>query len=368
MNLEIPDGLGDLLRDFTVAVLRDQPGNLYSFAVDYFTMIRDSQHQQETPMYIIVEDDDEAGEPDKADFKPRSSCGRYARRQSVAAESYNPEEDQSDEEPVVFPKSDDQRERLKTTVSGILLFRSLDADQTAEVIDAMFERQVEPGETVIQQGDDGDNFYVIDTGIYDVMVDVQGVQQKVHQFEQQGSFGELALMYNMPRSATVQAVTPGTLWAMDRNSFRRIVLKSAYKKRKKYESLLESVTILTNLDCYERMTLADALSPKEFLDGEAIIRQGDEADGVYFVEEGCIRVTMASPDGVEQDLGERSHSSYFGELALIESTPRTANVYAEGRVKVAFLDRECFERLLGPCVDVMKRNTHSYTMFVENKN
>lgn len=366
MNLEIPDGLGDLLRDFTVAVLKDRPDDLYDFAVDYFTKTREARKPKKVPMYIIVEDDDEAGEPDRVAFKPRSTTGRYARRQSVSAERYNPEEDSDDDDKIIYPKTDEQRERLTKTVCGILLFRSLEPEQTSEVIDAMFEKKIECGETVIQQGDDGDNFYVIDSGVYDVLVDVKGEEKKVHQFDNRGSFGELALMYNMPRSATVRCVSDGTLWAMDRNSFRRIVLKSAFKKRKKYEDLLESVTILQNLDRYERMTLADALVSRTYEDGAAIIKQGDEPDGVYFVEDGSIRITMQSSDGAEQDIGMRSTCTYFGELALIENKPRTANVYAVGKIKVAFLERDCFERLLGPCLEIMKRNSEVYTMFVSN--
>ncbi|XP_046559982.1 cAMP-dependent protein kinase type II regulatory subunit-like [Haliotis rubra] len=365
MNLEIPEGLGDLLRDFTVAVLRERPGELYDFAVDYFTKARERKKPKDVPMYIIVEDDEDAGEPNMATFKPRSNRNRYARRQSVSAERYDPEEDDSDEDRVIHPKSDQQRERLTEAVAGILLFRSLDSDQMQEVIDAMFERTVTPGETVIAQGDDGDNFYVIDSGVYDVYVDVKGENKKVHQFDNRGSFGELALMYNMPRSATVVAVlTEGSLWAMDRSSFRRIVLKSAFKKRKKYETLLESVTILQCLDQYERMTLADALVGQTYEDGHAIIEQGNDADGMYFVEDGHIRVTIKNTDGVEQEIATRSNGTYFGELALIENKPRTANVYAVGKVKVAFLERGSFERLLGPCVDIMKRNSQLYTMYV----
>ncbi|GFR61177.1 cAMP-dependent protein kinase type II regulatory subunit [Elysia marginata] len=366
MNLEIPDGLGDLLRDFTVAVLKERPGDLYDFAVDYFTKVRDVRKPKDVPMYIIVEDDDEAGEPDRMAFKPKVSSGRYARRQSVSAERYNPEEDEDEDDNIIYPKTDEQRERLTKTVSGILLFRSLEPEQTAQVIDAMFERKVTPGETVIHQGDDGDNFYVIDSGVFDVLVDVKGEDQPVHTFDNRGSFGELALMYNMPRSATVRCASEGTLWAMDRNSFRRIVLKSAFKKRKKYEDLLESVTILQNLDRYERMTLADALQGRVYQDGDAIIKQGDDPDGVYFVEEGHIRITMFSQDGTETDIGTRTTSTYFGELALIENKPRTASVYAVGRVKAAFLERECFERLLGPCLEIMKRNSQLYTMYVSN--
>jgi cAMP-dependent protein kinase regulator len=234
-----------------------------------------------------------------------------------------------------------------------------------DVLDAMFETVVNPGDFVIRQGDDGDNFYVIDSGKYDVSVNVNGEEKKVHTFEDKGSFGELALLYNMPRSASVMAVTKGSLWAMDRNSFRRIVLKSAFKKRKMYEELLENVPILKSLEHYERSNLADALMSKTFKDGVCIIQQGDEADGMFFLEKGVIRVTIINPDGVEEELGQHSKGKYFGELALIENQPRSANVYAVGDIKVAFLERESFERLLGPCLDIMKRNTEFYKQYTE---
>ena len=85
------------------------------------------------------------------------------------------------------------------------------------------------------------------SGKYNTFVNINGESKKVHSYENQGSFGELALMYNMPRAATIQAVTKGTLWAMDRSTFRKIVLKTAFQKRKAYESLLESVPLLTTL-------------------------------------------------------------------------------------------------------------------------
>lgn len=73
----------------------------------------------------------------------------------------------------------------------------------------------------------------------------------------------------------VVAVTEGTLWAMDRQSFRRIVLLSAFKKRKLYEALLERVPMLQTLDTYERMSLADALIARTYTAGECIIREGE---------------------------------------------------------------------------------------------
>lgn len=70
----------------------------------------------------------------------------------------------------------------------------------------------------------------------------------IHTYDNSGAFGELALLYNMPRAATVKAISPGTLWAMDRQTFRRILLKSAYKKRKMYEDLINKVPMLKSLE------------------------------------------------------------------------------------------------------------------------
>ena len=78
----------------------------------------------------------------------------------------------------------------------------------------------------------------------------------------------------MPRAATIRAVTDGHLWALDRQTFRRILLKSAFRKRKMYESLINSVPMLKTLQNYERMNLADALVPKVYGPGELIIKQG----------------------------------------------------------------------------------------------
>ncbi|OQR67295.1 cAMP-dependent protein kinase type II regulatory subunit-like [Tropilaelaps mercedesae] len=147
--------------------------------------------------------------------------------------------------------------------------------------------------------------------------------------------------------------------APNRQTFRRIVLKSAHKKRVVYEKLLESVPMLSSLDAYERMNLCDALMPKDFHDGECIIRQGENADGMYFLEDGTVRCCFRS-DGGEQEVSRVSKGGYFGELGLITHKPRAASVYAVGDVKVAFLDVEAFERLLGNCVAIMKRNITHY--------
>jgi len=154
------------------------------------------------------------------------------RRTSVSAESLNPTSSTADNfTPPFHQKTQDQLSRLKSAVSGNFLFSHLDDDQSSMVLGALHEKPIPTkGIKVIQQGDVGDYFYVVERGSFDIFVNPSGkleagpdgLGNKVGTVGSGGSFGELALMYNAPRAATVTSIEPSTLWALDRITFRRI--------------------------------------------------------------------------------------------------------------------------------------------------
>uniref|UniRef100_A0A671YTE1 cAMP-dependent protein kinase type II-alpha regulatory subunit n=1 Tax=Sparus aurata TaxID=8175 RepID=A0A671YTE1_SPAAU len=371
MSIEIPVGLTELLQGYTVEVLRQRPSDLVDFAVQYFTRLRDTRSQDgagacgKTGKGVMfdgepmqTESNGEDDEDDDSDFE-RKSMFYYC----VCAEAFNPDEDDEDTEPrVVHPKTDEQRCRLQEACRDILLFKTLDQEQFSEVLDAMFELRVQPQEHVIDQGDDGDNFYVIERGVYDIVV--KGTC--VGQYNNKGSFGELALMYNTPRAATIAATTEGALWGLDRATFRRLIVKNNAKKRRMYECFIESVPLLKSLEATERMKIVDVLGAKQFSDGERIITQGDKAECFYIVESGEVKIMMKSKtkadhaDNAEVELTRCSRGHYFGELALVTNKPRAASAYAVGDVKCLVIDIQAFERLLGSCKEIMKRNIAHY--------
>uniref|UniRef100_A0A8C2VR31 cAMP-dependent protein kinase type II-alpha regulatory subunit n=1 Tax=Chinchilla lanigera TaxID=34839 RepID=A0A8C2VR31_CHILA len=287
---------------------------------------------------------------------------------SMCAEAYNPDEEEEDTDPrVIHPKTDEQRCRLQEACKDILLFKNLDQEQLSEVLDAMFERTVKVDEHVIDQGDDGDNFYVIERGTYDILVTRDNQTRAVGQYNNRGSFGELALMYNTPRAATIIATSEGSLWGLDRVTFRRIIVKNNAKKRKTFESFIESVPLLKSLEVSERMKIVDVIGEKNYKDGDRIITQGDKADCFYIIESGEVRIMIRSKTKASKDAGSqeveiaRCHKGqYFGELALVTNKPRAASAYAVGTVTCLVMDVQAFERLLGPCMDIMKRNISHY--------
>lgn len=366
MNFEIPEGLTDLLQDFTVEVLRSRPKDLVHFAAQYFNTLLHNRQRDGTDEYrrastqshqsganTVSNYDDEDDDMGEIIEMPK---GRYAaRRHSVAAEKYNPEED--DDSPKVFhAKTEDERQYLLNAIKNIFMFRSLDQKQIHELLDAMFGRSVTTGEVVIEQGDDGDNFYVIENGVYEIFVD----GKKVGSYTDKGSFGELALMYNMPRAATIKAVSDGKLWALDRLTFKRIVLKSAFEKRKKYEALLENMPIFKSLNPYERMNVADALYSKAYRNDEEIIHQDEQATCMYFVEKGLVRI-VREHEGLRKEIKMCHEGQYFGELALLTKKPRAATaIAASDDTRCAILDIDAFERLLGPCIQLMQKNIPDY--------
>jgi cAMP-dependent protein kinase regulator len=91
-------------------------------------------------------------------------------------------------------------------------------------------------------------------------------------YEPGEAFGELALLYNAPRAATIQADNESLLWCLDRETFNHIVKDSSRKRREKYENFLAQVKILESMDSYERSILSDAFIEEKFKAGEFVIK------------------------------------------------------------------------------------------------
>ncbi|KAI1738069.1 camp-dependent protein kinase regulatory subunit [Xylaria scruposa] len=290
----------------------------------------------------------------------------FGRRTSVSAESLKPVADVNDNwSPPSYPKSAEQLGRLQKAIEGNFLFSHLDDEQTAQILGALQEKPIPAKDIkVVTQGDAGDYFYVVEKGSFDVYVNDSGALQpgpdgmgtKVGSVQAGGSFGELALMYNAPRAATVvSAESACTLWALDRVTFRRILMESTFARRRLYEKFLEEVPLLASLTPYERSKIADALETQKYPAGTTIIKQGDIGQSFYLVESG---EADAFKDGQSESVKHYQKGDFFGELALLNDAPRAASVVSASEIKVATLGKSAFARLLGPVEGIMRRTRY----------
>ena len=297
-------------------------------------------------------------------IKRRQARGR---RVSVSAEC-GQNAWQSPTERIVHPKTEEQRNQIKASVAKNFLFSCLDADQYREVVDAMLEKNVAENEIVIKQGDGGDFFYVIEEGTACVVIQGVNDDKPVCEYVAGNSFGELALMYNMPRAATVKMTSAGKVWALDRQTFRRIMVANMSKKKSTYESFLEKCPLFEDMKHAEIAKIADVLEEYEFKksDGKDIITQGDddyahmkfylvlegEAEVFRFVE--AEQAWLPCPPLI-------GRGDFFGEKALLQKVPRAASVKCKSDVlKCAALDVVAFERLLGSVKDRLVKRASSY--------
>ena len=115
------------------------------------------------------------------------------------------------------------------------------------------------------------------------------------------------------------------------------------------------------MDPYERSQLADALKREDFVDGEYVIKEGEQGDSFYMIVDGSAVATKVVNLGQEaQVVKEYNSGDYFGELALINNAPRAASVIARSDLKLISLDRHSFKRMLGPIEGILSRNAEKY--------
>jgi len=300
------------------------------------------------------EDDDDCDEIPESFMKPQSQMGKA--RASVSAEAYGQWNQKKAFTPPSYPKTEDQKDRLTKTLQKSFMFSAVDPKDMETIIMAMSEVPLKAGEKVINEGDDGDFLFVIETGSLECIKNINGEDKVVKTCDAGDVFGELALLYNCPRAASVVAKGDCVCWKLDRESFNHIVKDAAAKRREKYDAFLKKVALIASLGAYERSQIADALVPETYQKGDTIVKQDEPGDKFYILEEGALYAMKGTDRVMEYKSGD-----YFGELALLKNQPRAASVLVDSdTAKVLTMSRLAFSKMLGPLTDLLARQADSY--------
>uniref|UniRef100_A0A8D3DZ94 cGMP-dependent protein kinase n=1 Tax=Scophthalmus maximus TaxID=52904 RepID=A0A8D3DZ94_SCOMX len=178
---------------------------------------------------------------------------------------------------------------------------------------------------VIQEGDDGSEVYVLEEG----KVEVAKQGKKLCSIGPGKVFGELAILYNCTRTATVTALTDVRLWAIDRQGFQTIMMRTGLIKLSQYTDFLRSVPSFQSLPEDVLSKLADVLEETHYSEGDYIIRQGASGDTFFIISEGQVRKS-------EED----EESDGPTTLYKVSEDVRLASVTAAGDVTCLVIDRE----------------------------
>jgi signal-transduction protein with cAMP-binding, CBS, and nucleotidyltransferase domain len=98
-------------------------------------------------------------------------------------------------------------------------FRPLSVAAANQLADALVDQETAEDEVVVRQGEPGDDMFLIRSGVFDTTVDGEHART----LQRGDHFGEIALLFNAPRTATVRCTQAGELWHLRREDFLRAI-------------------------------------------------------------------------------------------------------------------------------------------------
>jgi putative peptide zinc metalloprotease protein len=231
------------------------------------------------------------------------------------------------------------------------LFATCPDEELERVVRNLAEEQFAAGETIIKQGEIGDRFYVVERGNISIwQTGTDGAQQLIGRKGPGQFFGEIALVANVPRTATARAETPAVLLTLKQRDFDRLArqyvsLANNIDSDIRYNWLLRGMPVFDELEAHELELLVAILEPRKFRAGEIIFQEGEPGDQFYIIETGSVAITRQT-DGKTLELARRGPGEYFGEVALLNDRPRTATVTALEDTSLLGLERQYFLNLM----------------------
>jgi len=263
---------------------------------------------------------------------------------------------------VSYEKTEEVRRLIYDAIKPNELFEHDTNIEILQIIDVFKPQTFKREENVIVQGDEGDEFYVVEEGELSIHVSVDGndglkSKVKVGDYSKGSAFGELALIFGSPRAATITASTDCKLWSIERTAYRSVMQHLRYEQhmeKKKFlatcvvagrqftdifgPSQIEDLTIATKVDTYD--------------DGNVILREGEMGDTFYIVKSGNVET---------YNKGARSkvleEKEVFGTTSLLRKVGSPVTYKAAGHVEVYYLTRRDFESIMGSFEDALEGNT-----------
>lgn len=263
-------------------------------------------------------------------------------------------------------KTTEEKRLISNAIKASVMFRNITDEQKEMIFSCMESVKVKSGEWVIRQGTEGDRFYIIDQGHFQVRIvpvgekDVTGDGgHVVHEYEgsrerdAHPAFGELALMYSAPRSASIIALTDGHLWALHRSAFRQVLIESR-DHRKALKKTLAEIPYFKILDSDGINKLSAIMDDITVGRGENIVEQDKEGQKMYVINTGsCCTIQKKWTTG-QTERSTLKAGGYFGDEILSspedkDATPKYSMTVVSLQTTACWvLDVQVLKQTMGP--------------------
>jgi HlyB family type I secretion system ABC transporter len=234
------------------------------------------------------------------------------------------------------------------------LFRFLPDDHFEKICSLLQEEQHDFGDLIVKQGDSANAFYILISGRARVVKSGanNGEEIVLGTLRPGDSFGEAALSEGGTRSATVRCSTRVEVLRLDRVEF--LALTEAVPELREYmqvtrrartlQSFLYEFSNFGRLPTPALRGMIEKLEQVQFQKGNLIIKEGDAAGPMYILEKGRARA-FTQNNGAQVNLAFYRDGDFFGELSILNGSPRAASVEAYSDCDVLALNPDAVRNL-----------------------
>ncbi|KAK7196808.1 regulatory subunit of protein kinase a-like protein [Novymonas esmeraldas] len=245
------------------------------------------------------------------------------------------------------PKSQDKVKTISRVLVRHFLFSTLDDSDIAKFASIMDVEKFEAGASILEKGHPNDTFFIVLDGEAETTVENEEGELVTAPLIRGSTFGDLALMYEVPTDAAVVARSAVQCASLERRTYKMIVSRAMEDKRSRYIDFLSSLPLFSGLSAYELEQVAECLKEDVYVEGKRVIAAGVPNHWLHIVMDGTLRVMVPSEEtGEMKEVAQLHRGDYAGHIEFIYRHVSVADVMAaSATVKTAKLSRRSFDRI-----------------------
>ena len=182
-------------------------------------------------------------------------------------------------------KSPEVRKLITAAFQKNKFLKHLEEAQVREIVMYMFPRTYKSDDYIIKEGESGNALFVINKGTLQVH---QGDKILGGPMQPGVLFGELAILYDCTRTASVRALEDVEVWSIERRVFQSVMKRTGNQRRDEHHDFLKSAPIFKGLETEKLYKITEVCEEQSFEEGEYIIREGERGDSFFIIKEGKI--------------------------------------------------------------------------------
>jgi cAMP-dependent protein kinase regulator len=215
-------------------------------------------------------------------------------------------------------------------------------------------REFAAADSVVRQGDEGTEAFLLARGVLNVVRDRPEGMVVLAVLGPGAFFGEMALVGNAPRAASVVAVEPAHVFAAPRAALESLSAREPsigralgeFCNRRMIDNLVRHSSILSAVEPARRAELIARFTPKTFPKAAVMVREGQESERLFLIASGGVQVRGTDAEGDTVVLAQLGPGDVVGEISLVLRRPATADVVAVHTTTVLELTREQFQEAI----------------------